>query len=237
MKTLREYFDILAEAETAPVWTPTPDQAKWLGGANQQDPYILSRMPGSKPPITHFTDPKDQALAKQLGFPAAPTAPAPAAPAVEPAQTQAVPEPQVQATELPAAPAAPANQGATPANRDSMTFSQAFADARSKGEPQFTWKGKSYTTQVKAAQGATPAKPPVNTNPAPGQFATNAGGAATGNPTISQSTAPNNPNIRPGSLRDRAAQANAARAAAAQPTNESVGYDEVQRIVSLVHYR
>jgi len=36
-----------------------------------------------------------------------------------------------------------------------------------------------------------------------------AGGAATGNPSISRSTDPNNPNIRPGSLRDRAAQARA----------------------------
>jgi hypothetical protein len=32
------------------------------------------------------------------------------------------------------------------------------------------------------------------------------GGAATGNPSISRSTAPDNPNIRPGSLRDRQAQ-------------------------------
>ena len=54
-------------------WTPTPEQAKWLGGADQQDPNILSRMPGQKPPVTHFKDPADQALAKQLGFPAAPS--------------------------------------------------------------------------------------------------------------------------------------------------------------------
>ena len=32
------------------------------------------------------------------------------------------------------------------------------------------------------------------------------GGAATGNPSVSRSTAPDNPNIRPGSLRDRQAQ-------------------------------
>ena len=30
-------------------------------------------MPGQKPPVTHFKDPADQALAKQLGFPAAPS--------------------------------------------------------------------------------------------------------------------------------------------------------------------
>jgi len=38
------------------------------------------------------------------------------------------------------------------------------------------------------------------------------GGAATGNPTLTNQTRLGNPNIRPGSLRDRAAQANAARA-------------------------
>jgi hypothetical protein len=40
------------------------------------------------------------------------------------------------------------------------------------------------------------------------------GGAATGNPTMTNQTRLGNPNIRPGSLRDRAAQANAAREAA-----------------------
>jgi hypothetical protein len=70
-------LDTIAEAaDAAAVWTPSPEQAKWLGGANQQDPYILSRMSDPKPPITWFTDPADQALAKRLGFPAAPAAPA-----------------------------------------------------------------------------------------------------------------------------------------------------------------
>ena len=50
---------------------------------------------------------------------------------------------------------------------------------------------------------ATPAPPFSNTG----------GGAATGNPTLAQGTQLGNPNIRPGSLRERAAQANAARAA------------------------
>ena len=40
------------------------------------------------------------------------------------------------------------------------------------------------------------------------------GGAVTGNPTMTNQTRLGNPNIRPGSLRDRAAQANAAREAA-----------------------
>lgn len=49
-------------------WKPTPEQEKWLGGANRQDPYILWRMPGKKPPISYFTDPSDQELAKAIGY-------------------------------------------------------------------------------------------------------------------------------------------------------------------------
>ncbi len=71
----RELLNKIDEAEqlaaAAPVWTPSPEQKTWLGGANQQDPYILSRMPGQKPPVNWFTDPADQELAKRLGFPAA----------------------------------------------------------------------------------------------------------------------------------------------------------------------
>ena len=49
-------------------WTPTPAQEKWLGGANRQDPYIMWRMPGKKPPISYFKDPSDQELAKAIGY-------------------------------------------------------------------------------------------------------------------------------------------------------------------------
>lgn len=64
----------------APVWAPSPEQAAWLGGANRQDPYILSRMPGNKPPISYFTDPADQKIAQGFKglFPDVAT-PAPAA--------------------------------------------------------------------------------------------------------------------------------------------------------------
>lgn len=191
MSSIRDYINLvtekslLAEADAA-VWTPTPDQAKWIGGANQQDPYILSRMPGDKPPVTHFTDPKDQALAKQLGFPAAPdsqnptdpssaaavngsdlqsdqaTAAAAAADPTNPSSANAVNGSDLQSDQATAAAAAaPTGQAATPANRDSMPFSAAFADARKKGEATFKWKGKDYTTQMaaKPAQGATPAAP------------------------------------------------------------------------------
>ncbi len=46
----------------------SPEQEKWLGGANRQDPYIIARMPGPKPPLTYFTDPADQAIAKQMNI-------------------------------------------------------------------------------------------------------------------------------------------------------------------------
>lgn len=42
------------------------DQEKWLGKANRQDPYILNRMPGDKPPVDYYKDPKDQELAKKI---------------------------------------------------------------------------------------------------------------------------------------------------------------------------
>lgn len=46
----------------------TPEQEKWLGGADRQDPNIIARMPGDKPPVSYFKDPADQAIAKQLNF-------------------------------------------------------------------------------------------------------------------------------------------------------------------------
>lgn len=75
----------------------------------------------------------------------------------------------------------------------------AIAIAQKKGLKQFRFCGK-YKVQA-AKQGATPTQAPAQVPSA----------AAVGNPNISRSTAPGNPNIRPGSLRDRAAQANAAR--------------------------
>jgi len=89
----RDLLNKIAEAEqaapaAAPVWTPSPEQKTWLGGANQQDPYILTRMPGQKPPVNWFTDPADQELAKKLGFPAA-QKPAAATGTTNPAQAAA----------------------------------------------------------------------------------------------------------------------------------------------------
>jgi LysM repeat protein len=44
----------------------SPEQEKWLGGANRQDPYIIARMPGPKPPAEYFTNPEDQRVAQQI---------------------------------------------------------------------------------------------------------------------------------------------------------------------------
>ena len=43
-------------------------------------------------------------------------------------------------------------------NRDSMTFSQAFADARKNKEENFTWKGKKYAVKLAAPTTAAPTK-------------------------------------------------------------------------------
>lgn len=58
-------------------------------------------------------------------------------------------------------------------------------------------------------------------------FANTGGGAATGNPIIAQGTQPGNPNTRPGSLRDRATQANAARAGTQVPAEVAGAKDGV----------
>jgi hypothetical protein len=71
--------------EAGEEWTPTPEQEKWLGGANRQDPYIMNRMPGAKPPVSYFKDPADQTLAKQMKFPAAAAQTRSMAPAAAPA--------------------------------------------------------------------------------------------------------------------------------------------------------
>lgn len=49
-------------------FTFTPEQEKWLGGANRQDPDILKRMPGPKPPVSYFKNADDQRRAQELNF-------------------------------------------------------------------------------------------------------------------------------------------------------------------------
>lgn len=42
------------------------EQLKFLGKSDKTDPYILSRMPGEKPPLSYFTNPSDLAIAKRF---------------------------------------------------------------------------------------------------------------------------------------------------------------------------
>jgi len=75
---------------------------------------------------------------------------------------------------------------------------------------------KTATAAAKVERATAPPPPPAVRPPAvlpPPPFSNTGGGAATGNPILAQGTQLGNPNIRPGSLRERAAQANAARAA------------------------
>jgi hypothetical protein len=50
----------------------SPEQEAWLkkdgGNPNRQDPDILKRMPGPKPPVSYFKNPEDQRRAQELNF-------------------------------------------------------------------------------------------------------------------------------------------------------------------------
>lgn len=108
-------------------------------------------------------------------------------------------------TTVATAPAAPAQSG-QPANRDSMPFGQAFADARAKGETQFTWKGKPYAVKL-APPGQAPAKAAAPAKAVPpaqsGSTATPQVGKPAGmgkpGPTVAaaQGVDPNNPLNQP----------------------------------------
>jgi hypothetical protein len=175
MNTLRQYIDILSEAD-APTsvpkatnpWTNDPVKAAaWdklspqvqqkLGGADPTDNIIISRMVkgglfSGKP----VTDANPDGTAKTPAAAPTPT-PAPAPTATPVANAVAASGQPDDATGVDAAAAAQAGQPAqsaqpaAPTNRDSMTFGQAFKDARNKKEPKFTWKGKEYTTQLAPA--------------------------------------------------------------------------------------
>jgi hypothetical protein len=172
----------------------SPEQEAWLGKADRQDPYIIARMPGPKPPIDYFTNPEDRDIAQRLNIgqqnlnrikkfvgakqgdaevfatrpSAAPSAQArPTAPA--PQATPTAPAGDISTTagfraaydraaggKAPATTAVPADQSLAPnervgatGNRDAMTFRQAFADARAKGEKVFPWRGKRYAVKMR----------------------------------------------------------------------------------------
>lgn len=127
---------------------------------------------GSGQPIATGSDPQPAPAA-------APAAAAMAAPAAAPAQAAAPVDDRNEmdkasdaaaaqaatqaASTTPAA--APAAAPAGPKNRDSMTFGQAFADARKAGEKTFAWKGKQYGTQMASGQGAQKPAPKVGSLP------------------------------------------------------------------------
>lgn len=82
------------------------------------------------------------------------------------------------------------------------TFNQAYAMAKKAGLKKFKWcQCKEYAVQTTPQQGGMPQK-----TPGPEELLTKTTNlpAATGNPTQTNKTDPNNKNITPGSLRDRA---------------------------------
>jgi len=44
----------------------SPEQEKWLGKANRQDPYIINRMPGEKPPMDYYKSDEDKKIAAKV---------------------------------------------------------------------------------------------------------------------------------------------------------------------------
>ena len=102
-------------------------------------------------------------VAATAPVPVAATAPqsvaAPVPVAATALQSVAAPVP-VAATALQsvAAPASNEPETSGPINRDNMSFNQAFADARVKGEKQFPWKGKKYAVQMAPAVPVTGTK-------------------------------------------------------------------------------
>ena len=148
---------------------------------------------------------------------------------------------------------------AEPINRDSMTFNQAFADARKKGEKQFNWRGKPYAVKLAPPKPKTPADPtvkikgalPNNMSYDQYQQAMNrseedpAPPADVAQAAPPQAAPPQAASVNPdkkykpypeGSRYDKEDKAKAA-AAQSKVTAESVGYNELQRIVSLVNHR
>jgi len=215
-------------------------------------------------------------------------------PEVAPAVAQAQAASNTQAAAPVAAPAASddpapsATTTTTPKNRDTMTFGQAFADARKNKEQTFTWKGKNYGTQMgtqaQGSQATTQQPQTAYRDPdAKGQGGQNAlwlnqkfpkaqigqeywvkgtryerqadgwyrsfersdwfGKAANKMASQLGYTGPaDDKSVGAWVAKNRPAQAVATPASPEEipqysESKESVGYDEVQRLVSLVHHR
>jgi hypothetical protein len=177
---------------------------------------------------------------------------------------------------------------AEPINRDSMTFNQAFADARKKGEKQFNWRGKPYAVKLappkpktsapeltQAQQNLKNAGYPIPgtemRDPAQLDYANTLSGEENRVPNPNAGLEPSDPrHSGHAAWKAQQAQSNAAdgvsqtpqaasvtpdrkykpypegsrydkedkaKAAQSKVTAESVGYNELQRIVSLVNHR
>jgi hypothetical protein len=146
---------------------------------------------------------------------------------------------------------------AEPINRDSMTFNQAFADARKKGEKQFNWRGKPYAVKLAPPKPKTPADPTVKVkgalpnnmsydqyqqamnrseeDPAPPADVAQAAPPQAAPPQAASVTPDRK--YKPYPEGSRYDKEDKAKAAQSKVTAESVGYNELQRIVSLVNHR
>lgn len=234
MSLLRQYLNIVteselfenpyqgADAEKFAALTPADQEFLTRGGGvpDINDENILARAPNKGQPV---------ATAAPVAEPAAVPAAAPAVtPAAEPAVTPAA---------------------TTPKNRDTMSFGQAFADARKGGEKTFTWRGKPYTTDVAKPKPANITTTPKTVSPSqlarPSQGGMQTIGAdpMTTSPQYKQLLATLNATFQSGGAESPAykqAFANFnAFVAKNKPVSETTSFtdDSVQRIVSLVHYR
>ena len=171
-RSLAEEFGYdLEEAEGASPWANdpakdaawkalSPEDQKWLGGADPTDPYILARAPNK-------------------GKPAAPAAPvAPVAPAAATSAATGVGNPGEEA-----AAQAAADGAATKPAADQQTIDPAklarFKELLAKAATPAAPKPTQIAPQPKPATGA-------GTKPAAAGFANTGGGAAVGNPNMAK---------------------------------------------------
>lgn len=256
MNTLRKYLDIISESNLFENPYQGADAAKFAA-LTPADQEFLTRGGG----VPDINDQFILARAPNKGKPApapAPAAPTPAAtPVANAVAASGQPDDATgvdaavaqQATTVPPAQSA---QPAAPQNRDSMTFGQAFADARKNKEATFTWKGKSYNTELakpktQAPAGITATPPQQGMMPAPAPAATpktvdpaNAEALRAQRDTVGKAyvTLKNNPNSPPEALahlEKTMVDIGAKMKAAGISESESVGYKEDQNLVSIVH--
>lgn len=174
------------DQEKSIAWSKlSPEDQKFLGTADPTDATILARAPNKGQPAGQSATPAPTAPAATPPAPAAQAGATPddVAPTAAPANNQfsydangeMIPSDSAdaQADAAAAQPAQPATQASVravdnkiaadqAASRDAMPFGKAFADAKAKGEKEFTWKGKKYAVAMakpaaKPAQAATPA--------------------------------------------------------------------------------